>query len=131
METRKHKVQFILKGKLGPDIDALVKSFREVLVQPVDAEDQVITGEFAHSYTLEISNSKDRLGQQEALNTPHLLQSTTQNVFSVPAATNMASPVSAGAKGFTENRTEYCRYSCTNSGLRVRGATTWREFTGW
>lgn len=52
MEKRP-KVAFVLKGKLGHDMDAVIKSVRQILIEPVDTEERIYE-EFVYNYSKEI-----------------------------------------------------------------------------
>lgn len=53
-----HRISFILKGRLGHDIDKIIKSVKEILIEPVDAEES-FSPDFVHSYATQVKKEPD------------------------------------------------------------------------
>lgn len=45
----RHKVQYVLKGKLGHDMDSIVKSVEQIMIEPVDREESFVE-DFVYNY---------------------------------------------------------------------------------
>jgi hypothetical protein len=51
--SSKCNVQFVLKGKLGHNMDTIVKSFKQILIEPIDVEERLIV-DYVYNYSREI-----------------------------------------------------------------------------
>ncbi|XP_045156656.2 uncharacterized protein LOC123523092 [Mercenaria mercenaria] len=71
------KIQFLLKGKLGHDIDAIVKSVRQIMIEPVDVEERLIE-DFVYNYPKEIKT--------EPVDEPAMSASASQSMYVSPTS---------------------------------------------